>query len=75
MMGCANGICRLCAGFGPAGITKTGYEYQSSLSSTWGSAAYLIGSMLQWYEAVNKHPQQELWDEPGEMKSWQIHPL
>ncbi|KAK4556488.1 hypothetical protein LTR86_006632 [Recurvomyces mirabilis] len=64
----------LCAGFGPAGITVTGYEYQSSLSSTWGSAAYLIGSMLQWYEAVNKHPEQE-WDEPGEMKTWQIHPL
>ncbi|KAK5736449.1 hypothetical protein LTR17_007445 [Elasticomyces elasticus] len=65
----------LCAGFGPAGANSSWCAYQSSLSSMWGSGAYLIGSMLQWYEAVNKHPAQELLNEPGEMKTWQVHPI
>ena len=63
----------LCAGFGPSSGFFTWAEYQSSLSSMWGSAAYLIGSALQWYEAINKLPFTELLEEPGEMKSWQIH--
>lgn len=33
------------------------------LSSMWGSAAYLISSLLQWYEAVNKNHKEELLDE------------
>lgn len=47
----------LCAGFGPTSQNHTWAGYQSSLSSMWGSAAYLIGSFLQWYEAVNKNPE------------------
>ncbi|KAK1816071.1 hypothetical protein LTR12_009493 [Friedmanniomyces endolithicus] len=35
------------AGFGPASATSSWCAYQSSLSSLWGSAAYLIASMLQ----------------------------
>ncbi|KAK3069914.1 hypothetical protein LTR53_011376 [Teratosphaeriaceae sp. CCFEE 6253] len=65
----------LCAAFGPASADKTWCAYQSSLSSLWGSGAYLIGSLLQWYEAVNKHPVQELLSEPGEMKTWQVHSI
>ena len=49
--------------------------YESDLSSTWGSAAYLIGSFLQWYEALNKRPVEELFSEPGDMKSWMVHPI
>ena len=65
----------LCASFGPTSETQDWALYQSNLSSMWGSVAYTIGSFLQWYEAVNKHPVQEMFDEPGEMKTWQVHPL
>lgn len=34
--------------------------YQSGLSGTWGSFAYLLSSLCQWYEAVNKHPVEEV---------------
>ncbi|KAF2719606.1 hypothetical protein K431DRAFT_286566 [Polychaeton citri CBS 116435] len=44
----------LCAIFGIPSDTHTWCAYQSDLSSMWGSAAYLISSLLQWYEAVNK---------------------
>ena len=50
-------------------------EYQSDLATVWGSACYLIGSFLQWYEALNKKPIEELFSEPGEMKSSMIHPI
>lgn len=50
-------------------------EYQSDLSTIWGSAAYFSCSFLQWYEALAKNPIEELMNEPGEMKSWQVHPL
>lgn len=46
----------LSAAFGPASANSTGAAYQSSLSSMWGSAAYLTGSFLQWYEAMDKNP-------------------
>lgn len=49
-------IYRLCAIFGIPSDTHTWCAYQSDLSSTWGSAAYLFSSVLQWYEAVNKGP-------------------
>lgn len=66
----------LSAAFGTASLyTGTWAEYQADLSSMWGSAAYLIGSALQWYEALNKNPVEELFGEPGEMKSWQVHPI
>ncbi|KZS93206.1 hypothetical protein SISNIDRAFT_550190 [Sistotremastrum niveocremeum HHB9708] len=41
----------LCAAFGYS--TQHWAEYQSSLSTFWGSWAFLIGSAIQWYEAVN----------------------
>ncbi|KAK3679547.1 hypothetical protein LTR78_001108 [Recurvomyces mirabilis] len=31
-------------------------EYQASCSTFWGSWAFLIGSVLQWYESLEKHP-------------------
>jgi len=31
-------------------------QYQASLSTFWGSWAFLIGSVLQWYESLEKFP-------------------
>ena len=31
-------------------------QYQASLSTFWGSLAFLIGSVVQWYESLDKHP-------------------
>ncbi|OCL13211.1 integral membrane protein [Glonium stellatum] len=31
-------------------------QFQSALSTFWGSWAFLIGSVAQWYEALDKHP-------------------
>jgi len=31
-------------------------QYQASLSTFWGSWAFLIGSILQWYESLEKFP-------------------
>lgn len=50
----------LCGAFGPAAANHHWALYQSDLSSMWGSAAYLVGSILQWYEAVNKNPEATL---------------
>ena len=66
---------RLCSIFGILSYTSTGNEYQSSLSTTWGSIAYLIGSMLQWYEAVNKHSVDELFDGAGDSGPSRLQPL
>jgi hypothetical protein len=30
--------------------------YESSLATFWGSWAFLIGSLIQWFEALDKHP-------------------
>ncbi|KAF2664517.1 hypothetical protein BT63DRAFT_443594 [Microthyrium microscopicum] len=46
----------LSASFGVRSGDSTGAAYQSSLSSTWGSVAYLISSWLQWCESVNNGP-------------------
>ena len=67
-------VIRLCGCFGIASA-NTGMEFQSDLSSLWGSTAYLFSSLLQWYEAVNKFPVAEFLSEPGEMKSYMIHPI
>ncbi|KAF2097943.1 hypothetical protein NA57DRAFT_66460 [Rhizodiscina lignyota] len=64
----------LCGSLGPAS-GNSGAVYQSSLSSLWGSCAFLISSVLQWYEAMNKNPVDELFNEPGEMKSSEVHPI
>ncbi|OQE81035.1 hypothetical protein PENNAL_c0042G00592 [Penicillium nalgiovense] len=45
----------LCAALGPAS-SNTGANYQSSLATFWGSLAFMIGSMIQWYESLQKHP-------------------
>ncbi|KAJ7793404.1 hypothetical protein B0H14DRAFT_2926927 [Mycena olivaceomarginata] len=43
----------LCGAFGYALNSSTGIAYQSSCSTFWGGWAFLIGSVIQWYEAVN----------------------
>ncbi|TFK41438.1 hypothetical protein BDQ12DRAFT_645878 [Crucibulum laeve] len=43
----------MCGAFGYASTSSHGAEYQSSLSTFWGGWAFLIGSVMQWYEAVN----------------------
>lgn len=65
----------LIAIFGILAHTRTWAAYQSDLTTIWGSGAYFMCSVLQWYEAVNKNPYQELFREPGEMKSSQVHPI
>jgi hypothetical protein len=57
---------RLCGSLGPASYSSTGAYYQSSLSSMWGSVAYLLSSLFQWYEAVNKHENLDVADESAE---------
>ena len=34
----------------------SGCEYQSDLTLIWASVAFLIGSLILWYEALDKHP-------------------
>ena len=36
--------------------TATWAQYQAALSTFWGSWAFLIGSTIQWYESLDKHP-------------------
>ncbi|KAF7348579.1 hypothetical protein MVEN_01375500 [Mycena venus] len=43
----------LCGAFGYALNSSTKIAYQSSCSTFWGGWAFLIGSAIQWYEAVN----------------------
>ena len=45
----------LCGALGPA-YGNTGAEYEASLATFWGSWAFLIGSLIQWYESLDKHP-------------------
>ncbi|KAJ5435404.1 hypothetical protein N7445_006289 [Penicillium cf. griseofulvum] len=45
----------LCGALGPAS-SNSGANYQSSLATSWGSFAFMIGSMIQWYESLQKHP-------------------
>jgi hypothetical protein len=34
-------------------------EFQASLATFWGSWAFLIGSVIQWYESLDKYPVEE----------------
>ncbi|KAK7046904.1 hypothetical protein R3P38DRAFT_89014 [Favolaschia claudopus] len=43
----------LCGALGYALNSSNGIAYQSSCSTFWGGWAFLIGSVIQWYEAVN----------------------
>lgn len=36
--------------------TSSGCKYQSKLTLIWASTAFFIGSILQWYEALDKYP-------------------
>ncbi|KAK2689099.1 hypothetical protein QWA68_011720 [Fusarium oxysporum] len=45
----------LCGALG-FGITHPGVEYALTLSTFIGSWAFLIGSVIQWYESLNKYP-------------------
>ncbi|KAL4904339.1 hypothetical protein BDW74DRAFT_154629 [Aspergillus multicolor] len=48
----------LCGCLGPA-AGNSGVEYQSTLATFWGSWAFLLGSVVQWYESLEKHPVEE----------------
>lgn len=37
-------------------FTASWGEYQAACSTFWGSWAFLIGSLLQWYESLDKYP-------------------
>ncbi|KAK4508430.1 hypothetical protein PRZ48_002168 [Zasmidium cellare] len=60
----------VCAALGPATYGDEEIEWQSSIATTWASAAFLIASLLQWYEAVNKTTVEELQDEPSDMTAF-----
>lgn len=36
--------------------SSSGAVYECSLATFWGSWAFLIGSVIQWYESLDKHP-------------------
>lgn len=44
----------LCGALGYS--TGSGEVYESSLATFWGSWAFLIGSVIQWYESLDKYP-------------------
>jgi hypothetical protein len=48
----------LCGAVGYVANNSTGAAYQSALSTFWGGWAFLIGSVIQWFEAVNALNQQ-----------------
>ena len=45
----------LCGALGFA-ASNSGAVYQGSLATFWGSWAFLIGSVVQWFESLDKHP-------------------
>ncbi|KAF4625392.1 hypothetical protein G7Y89_g12774 [Cudoniella acicularis] len=45
----------LCGALGFAS-SNSGCVYQGSLATFWGSWCFLIGSVIQWYESLDKHP-------------------
>ena len=55
----------LCGALGPA-YASSGAQYQAGLSSFWGSWAFLIGSLIQWYECLDTHPVEERKAKKGE---------
>ncbi|EIM81365.1 uncharacterized protein STEHIDRAFT_103768 [Stereum hirsutum FP-91666 SS1] len=44
----------ICGAFGYS--TNSGIEFESALATFWGSWAFLIASVLQYYESLEKHP-------------------
>ena len=53
----------LCPAFGYN--TQSWAQYQASLSTFWGSWAFLIGSLIQLYESLQKHPVDEVKNAKG----------
>lgn len=45
----------LCGALGPA-YDNSGAAYEASLATFWASWAFLIGSLIQWYESLDKFP-------------------
>ena len=45
----------LCGALGPA-YANPGAQFEASLATFWGSWAFLIGSLVQWYESLDTHP-------------------
>lgn len=45
----------LCGALGFA-AANSGAVYEGSLATFWGSWCFLIGSAIQWFEALDKHP-------------------
>ncbi|TVY83786.1 hypothetical protein LSUE1_G001200 [Lachnellula suecica] len=45
----------LCGALGFA-ASNSGCVYQGSLATFWGSWCFLIGSAIQWFESLDKHP-------------------
>lgn len=45
----------LCGALGPAS-SHSRVEYQATLATFWGSWAFMIGSTIQWFESLEKHP-------------------
>jgi hypothetical protein len=45
----------LCGALGFAS-SNSGCVYQGSLATFWGSWCFLIGSVIQWYESLDKFP-------------------
>lgn len=45
----------LCGALGPAS-SDSDVLYQATLATFWGSWAFMIGSTIQWYESLDKHP-------------------
>ncbi|CAK7567895.1 MAG: hypothetical protein SEPTF4163_005871 [Sporothrix epigloea] len=46
----------LCGALGFGAITSVAVSYASCMSTFVGSWAFLIGSVIQWYESLDKHP-------------------
>jgi hypothetical protein len=38
---------------------SSGMRFQASLATFWGSWAFLISSVIQWYESLDKYPVEE----------------
>jgi len=45
----------LCGALGFASA-NSGAVYEGSLATFWGSWCFLIGSVIQWFESLDKHP-------------------
>lgn len=54
----------LSGALGPA-FGSSRAEYEAALATFWGSWAFLVGSTIQWYESLDKHPVEILEDPRG----------